>query len=111
MPLHPNSGKGPYYGVLGPNETLRYAGREGPGERPLVWGRDDAIQLDVKTHEILVRNVSSKPAFYLFAIVPAPVATAAIIPWRRVIAAWKMPGGPARILDGILQQASKRLLP
>jgi hypothetical protein len=64
----------------------------------------------VKEKEILIRNVSSKPAFYLFAIVPAPVATAAILPWRQLVKELRKPGGPRRAFDGILQQVSRRLL-
>jgi hypothetical protein len=76
-----------------------------PGERPLLFGRTDAFEMDTRDPEtIIVTNRTQLWTPFVLVVVPDVLAGVAVLPWRRIIDEFSKPGGPARLGNALLTQ-------
>lgn len=100
----------PIVSVLAPGGRRRFlvAPAMKPGERPLLFARENAFHMDVidqETVEIINRTQYMAP--FILLVVPNLLAGIAILPWRRIIDEFSKPGGPKRLGSALLTQLLK----
>jgi len=99
-------------GSLGPSESEEVeTQRIEDGELPLVFGPTGSFVASVTSRTTVeVKNTTDQPVTYALFVVDPRVAHAVTFPWSDLLDALKLPGGPEKLIQSILQKINKRLI-